>query len=257
MIDALLLRLRARRRPQAFRPSSHFTAAAACSVAGPATSELSEHHIACMRRLTAQGYAMLFPDSFTSRGHREVCTEQIAERSIKVGQRRLDVLGALEWLQHRKRIATDRIASMGWSHGGSTVLTSVDTRSTWSRVFARSMRIILPGGRCVLSGRLPHPDRWKSDIPVQVHIGELDDWTPAKPCVEMSNDAHSHGLPVHLYVYPHSYHAFDAPVLPLTLRRDVPNGVNPGHGVHITANPFARAAALPRVDRFLRSELTQ
>ena len=52
-------------------------------------------------------------------------------------------------------------------------------------------------------------------------------------------------------VYPDSYHDFDNPLGQVRLRADVPNGVNPGQGVHVGANPAARVQANARVLRVL------
>jgi hypothetical protein len=57
--------------------------------------------------LLHDGYAVLFVDSFRSRGLREVCTIRIGERTIKADTRRLD---ALTSLASRKDVARDRIA---------------------------------------------------------------------------------------------------------------------------------------------------
>jgi hypothetical protein len=43
----------------------------------------------------------------------------------------------------------------------------------------------------------------------------------------------------------------------VVLRSDVPNGVHPGQGVHVGANPAARAAANDRVRAFLHERLQQ
>jgi dienelactone hydrolase len=55
--------------------------------------------------------------------------------------------------------------------------------------------------------------------------------------------------------YADSYHAFDSPTGTLQLRTDVPNGVNPGRGVHVGPNPAAREAANASVRAFLRQRL--
>jgi hypothetical protein len=51
--------------------------------------------------------------------------------------------------------------------------------------------------------------------------------------------------------YEGAHQGFDG-TAPLRLRRDVPNGVNPGRGVHVGAHPEARAAARARLERSLR-----
>jgi len=54
-------------------------------------------------------------------------------------------------------------------------------------------------------------------------------------------------------VFADSYHDFDNPVGSVKLRRDVPNGVNPGQGVHAGANPAAREKAYARLLEVLRA----
>ena len=83
-------------------------------------------------------------------------------------------------------------------------------------------------------------DRWQPGAPTRIHIGASDDWTPAKPCVDLGEAMAARGEPVKVTVYPDSHHGFDAPGGDVVHRTDVPNGVNPGQGVHVGANPVAR-----------------
>ena len=69
-------------------------------------------------------------------------------------------------------------------------------------------------------------------------LGEKDDWTPPEPSVALGKDV---GADVN--VYADSYHDFDNPAGTLRIRKDVPNGVNPGQGVHVGPNPVAREQA--------------
>ncbi len=106
-------------------------------------------------------------------------------------------------------------------------------------------------------------------------IRPSDDWTPAAPCKAMAAAATvapvapvaaaataaspasaasapaGTAAPPQWQAYEGAYHGFDG-TAPVRLRRDVPNGVHPGAGVHVGGNPAARAAARERLDRFLR-----
>jgi dienelactone hydrolase len=54
-----------------------------------------------------------------------------------------------------------------------------------------------------------------------------------------------------IVTYPDTYHDFDNPgIKSKRVRMEVPNGVNPGHGVTVAPNPQAREDARKRVAAF-------
>ena len=58
-----------------------------------------------------------------------------------------------------------------------------------------------------------------------------------------------------IVTYAGAYHDFDNPgAAGLRVRKDVPNGVHPGSGVTVGADPPARADALLRVKGFLATQ---
>jgi dienelactone hydrolase len=79
-------------------------------------------------------------------------------------------------------------------------------------------------------------------------VGQADDWTPAAPCVALAR-ANVEPRP-QIVVYPGASHGFDSDA-PVRLRKDVPNGVNPGQGVHVGGNAAAWRASRDRVVRFV------
>src|SRR5512140_2173693 len=89
---------------------------------------LSIRHQMMADLLVAEGYAVLFPDSFRSRGFEEICTVGNKRRTVHQQNRRLDAQGALAWLQRRDDILPERIALLGWSHGGSAVLATINAK---------------------------------------------------------------------------------------------------------------------------------
>jgi dienelactone hydrolase len=210
--------------------------------------------------LLGDGYAVLFPDSFRSRGRNEVCTIKLGGNPIVPMRRRLDALGALAYLADRSDIARDRIALVGWSHGGSTALATINARDRDVAAFRdkpnappffRAAVAFYPG--CNVSLRAG--DRWQPAVPTRIHIGDSDDWTPAKPCIELGDAMAARDEPLKVIVYPNAHHGFDAPDGPVVHRTDVPNGVNPGQGVHVGANPPAREKANAKVRAFLNDRL--
>ncbi|MEW6332900.1 MAG: dienelactone hydrolase family protein, partial [Thermodesulfobacteriota bacterium] len=89
---------------------------------------LSIRHQMMADLLVSEGYAVLFPDSFRSRGFEEICTVENKKRTLRQQHRRLDAQGALAWLQRRHDVLPERVAVLGWSHGASTVLATINAK---------------------------------------------------------------------------------------------------------------------------------
>lgn len=230
------------------------------SIAKGREDHLADRLAVRVEMLLGDGYAVLLPDSFRSRGQNEVCTVKLGDNPITPMRRRLDALGALAYLADRSDVAHDRIALVGWSHGGSTALAAINIRdrevaafrdNVSAPPFFRAAVAFYPG--CKVSLRAG--DRWQPGAPARVHIGAIDDWTPAKPCIELGEAMAVRGEPFKVTVYPDSHHGFDAPSGDVVHRTDVPNGVNPGQGVHVGANPAAREKANAKVRAFLNDRL--
>lgn len=77
-------------------------------------------------RLAELGYAVMFPDSFNPRGFREICTSTGDVRPIRPRHRVADAIAATSWLARQPFIDGNRIALIGWSNGGTTVLMAAD-----------------------------------------------------------------------------------------------------------------------------------
>ena len=214
---------------------------------GARKGRLNARHEAMADLLVAEGYSAVFPDSLTPRGETELCTQKIGSRKIDQTQRRADVLGTLAWVAAQPWAQPSRIALLGWSHGGSAVLSATD--STRADVSGQAVKPVVavafyPGcAAAIKSG-------YKPSAPLVLMLGEKDDWTPPGPCVALGKDV---GAEVN--VFADSYHDFDNPVGEVRLRKDVPNGVNPGQGVHAGPNPVAREQAYARLKVLLAQAL--
>jgi dienelactone hydrolase len=222
--------------------------------------ELAERMALRAQMYVRDGYAVLFADSFRARGMREICTIRHGERTVTAAMRRLDALGALRYLATRADIARDRIALVGWSHGGSAALQAINARDAvvsaffgrpGAPPFFRAAVAFYPG--CVTP--LKAGDGYRPGTPTRIHIGANDDWTPATTCTALGNAMAARGEDMLVTTYADSYHAFDSPTGTLQHRTDVPNGVDPGRGVHVGPNPAAREAANASVRAFLRQRL--
>ena len=206
---------------------------------GPRRGQLNARHDGMARLLRAQGYSVVLPDSFSTRGEQSICAQKIRDRTIKQSHRRDDVTGALAWLAAQNWVDAKKIALLGWSHGGSAVLASTDAND--SVVSARAVQPSLaiafyPGCSDALRAG------YRPVAPLLMLLGEWDDWTPAAPCLDLARRVQARAL-----VYPESHHGFDNPTGQVTLRADVPNGAHPGKGVHTGRNPITGPQAWQRV----------
>ncbi|MGV3683970.1 MAG: dienelactone hydrolase family protein [Acidovorax sp.] len=188
--------------------------------------------------LNEQGWHALAVDSLTPRGEKELCTQRIGTRKINQNDRRRDALAALQWLAAQPGVDGQRLALLGWSHGGSAVLAASNLRHAdvaAAKVLPRLSVAFYPGcGSDLRGGYRPATD-------TLMLVGKADDWTPAAPCQALA--ARRGDTPgsreVRVVAYEGAYHGFDGTV-PLRLRTDVPNGVYPGQGVHVGGHPVAR-----------------
>lgn len=224
-----------------------------------AKGELNPRHAMWRDWYLERGYAVLFPESFTSRGFEQICTQKIDVRTITQRDRVKDVAAARAWLIQQTAIDAKRLVLMGWSNGGGTVLASVvrsepaarsdgDVPALPERAFAQAIAFY-PG----CSGFDRSSRKHTLNTPLSIFIGEADDWTPSAPCDSWAKRLRAAKQPVSITVYPGAYHDFDAPNIRHRVRAEVPNGVNPGKGVTVAPDPLARELAKKEVELLLQT----
>jgi dienelactone hydrolase len=215
------------------------------ATSGARKGQLNARHQAMADVLLAQGYAVVFPDSLTPRGVSQLCTQKIGTRSMTQKQRRLDVLATLNWVAAQPWATPSKIALLGWSHGGSAVLAATDGghREVAAQAVKASVAIAFYPG-CSAARKAGYQPNTR----LVMLLGAKDDWTPPGPCTELGR-----AVGAEVDVYPDSYHDFDNPVGTVKLLSNVPNGVNPGRGVHAGPNAQAREQAYARVLEVLRA----
>jgi len=205
-------------------------------------------------RLQSLGYVVLFPDSFTPRGIKEVCTRQDMVGTIPFRERPRDAYGALTWLQSQPFVRRDRVGLLGWSNGGSTVLSVIDASS-------QARPAGLTDDFCVAIAFYPgcrtieKKVGWTTHIPLTILMGEADDWTSPFPCTSLANRSGQTGAPVEIVIYPEAYHDFDAPNQPLTVRSGLAYTARRDGRATIGTNAAARANAIERVRALLARHL--
>jgi dienelactone hydrolase len=217
--------------------------------------EMTARHAEWAERLAKAGYVVLLPDSFTPRGVHESCT--VKDRPVDSSRERpRDAYAALLWLQRQRYVKADRVAVMGWSNGGGTVLHTIAADSPVRPAALpngdfRAAVAFYPGCSDPQTSASAH--RWRTTIPLMILQGEADDWTPAPPCRALVAAAAARGEPIEYHSYPGAYHDFDAPNAKVHTRSGLaraPSGV-----AHVGTNPAARDDAYRRVPIFLRERL--
>ena len=197
-----------------------------------------------VKDLVAWGYVVLVVDSFTTRSVREACTP-ISYFAFKGGivTRELDAFGALRYLSRLAYVDRNRVAMLGFSMGGWTVLAAGSPQDT--DLFDNPDRLTFKAAVAFYPVCSLVPGIMT--MPTLILSGAVDDWTPAKDCEAMMARRAGAGAPVDLTIYPGAYHGFDATIL------RPPGLVVFGHRLEYNAEAAARARAATR--EFLARQL--
>jgi len=145
----------------------------------PPQKALSHIHRRWATTLAQAGYTVLLVDSFTTRGLANECGNGTGGLDEAVVRPR-DALAGRQWLLGTGHAAPDRIALIGWSHGASATLATMD-RTNEGTPGARPFReafAFYPG--CGLLSNFggdastPAKTSWMPYAPVTVHHAQLD-----------------------------------------------------------------------------------
>jgi dienelactone hydrolase len=191
--------------------------------------------------LQSEGYAALVVDSFQGRGLRNLCADS---RPLMPAVRASDVYAAAAKLTSLGVVDSDRIAAMGFSHGG-TVLAAWRTQSTHPDVKLRALIALYPG---CSSQQLPPPNA----APLLILAGAKDDWTPAENCQKLADAAREAGRPITIVVYPDARHHFDGAHLRKAVFVSIAKG---GKGATIEYNSNVHEDSEKQEKQFLAAQL--
>jgi dienelactone hydrolase len=199
------------------------------------------------QHLTKAGFVVLYPDSYGSRGFGSQCT--IRHGAVRTDRERVaDANTARHWLQNQPYVEADKVALLGWSNGGISVLWAVRRLATVPKddtADFRSAVALYPGCR-----RLDNA-AWSARIPTLILVGAADDWSPPQACQRMVAGARGRSAGTSIVVYPGAYHDFDHPSRPLQVRSGYAFSSDGSGRIHTGSNPAARADALRRVPQWL------
>ncbi len=197
-------------------------------------------------RLVALGYAVIFPDSFGSRGHGSQCRQRM--RAARASRTRIaDANAARRWLQVQPWTNAQRVSLMGWSHGATAALYSIRRRAEvrdGTPDFRSAIAFYPTCGRLGLTA-------WSGRVPTLILIGRADDWSSASACEQMVAGARGRSAQVQIVVYPGAYHNFDRANEPLHELTGIANTASNNGRVHVGTQAAARDDAIRRAREFL------
>jgi dienelactone hydrolase len=197
-------------------------------------------------RLAAAGVAVVFPDSFTSRGLSTQC--RVRERRVRSARERvIDANAARHWLQDQSWSIKNRVALIGWSTGASTSLWAVRPRAVvhdGMPDFRSAVAFYPPCRRLGEAG-------WSARIPTLILIGRADDWSSAPVCEQMVAGARGRSAGATLITYPGAHHEFDRPDYPVRELTGLAFTADGSGRAHVGTNAAARADALKRVPQWI------
>jgi dienelactone hydrolase len=197
-------------------------------------------------RLSKEGIAVLFVDSFTPRGLGSQCS--VRERKVRSDRERVaDAYLARRWLQGQSWAVKNRVSLVGWANGAAGSLWAVRPRVLPRDGMPdfRSVVAFYPGCRRLAAVA------WSARIPTLILAGSADDWTPATTCEQMVAGARGRSAQASIVVYPGAYHEFDRPDYPVRLITGLANSADGSGRAHVGTNAAARTDAIMRVREWL------
>jgi dienelactone hydrolase len=162
-----------------------------------------KHHLDYLKMYQEQGYATFQLNSFKSRG---ITSTVGSQDEVTIAAVIIDAYRALEKLSKHPKINKDKVAITGWSLGGGVALFSgwmpLKKAITDELSFAAHLAFYPP---CFIN-----PENLSfTKAPIHILIGESDNWTPAKPCINLVEKL-SEKTNISITTYPEAHHGFDS-----------------------------------------------
>lgn len=171
------------------------------------------------------GYNVIVPESFAARGYSDICNNP---KIVSFDSRAEDYERVVNWLKD-KPWHQGSVGIFGFSHGAIGGMYYATNNNKNNQVSA----VVGYYPHCGYGGHNPN-------IPVQIHIGELDNWTPANLCALLASNAN-----FEINIYPNAHHVFD-----------VTFGIKKMYGFTVGAdNSDAYNLALERTKEFFKKHV--
>jgi dienelactone hydrolase len=233
-------------RPEGAGPFPSVVALHGCESLIDRSGKMGTHLSDWGERLAAAGMAVVFPDSFGSRGLRAQC--RVLERKVRSEVERVaDANAARHWLQSQPWIIQDRVSLLGFANGGMASLWAVRPRAGPHETAPDFRSAVAFYPACRRLSELA----WSARVPTLILIGKADDWSPPAPCEQMVAGAKGRSALASLVAYPGAYHEFDRRDFPVRELTGLAYTADGSGRAHIGTNPAARTDALMRVLEWL------
>jgi len=157
--------------------------------------------------LNANGIATFIIDPYTGRGVTETASDQ---GRVSFPASLVDALAAYKLLSEHPAIDGQKIAITGFSRGGTMAIGAADERVRRAVLGSdpgyAAYAPMYPG--CVTQWR--HPS--VKEVKMLMMLGEKDDWTDPKPCIDYADRFSKAGASVEVKIYPGAHHAWNSTV---------------------------------------------
>jgi len=192
------------------------------------------------RFLSRNGFNAIEVNLFRERGLSNSCADGL-EGSLTSRSSAREIEAVATWVKIQPW-SNGRVGVIGFSMGGSSVLT------------VSSLALSDPPRKSEIDAGVSfypncrHHSTRELVIPLQIHIGKDDDWTPAEPCEQLQNFWQKQPKSFELLIYQNAHHAFDIYGLNDTFR--CPRGRCTGR-YDAEADKLSRARTLEFLDQHL------
>jgi dienelactone hydrolase len=233
-------------RPEGAGPFPAVVALHGCEGLEESNGTLNPQYQDWAQHLVKAGFAVLYPDSYGSRGIESQCT--VRNRTVRAQRERVaDADAARHWLQTQSWVVPSRISLLGWSTGAVATLWAVRPRKTAKDDGPdfRSAVALYPGCR-----RLD-ATAWSARVPTLILAAGSDEGSPVSFCEHMVAGARGRSAHASIVVYPGAYQNFDHPSRAIQLSSGYAFSVDGSGKVHTGTNQSARSDALKRVPQWL------
>ena len=153
------------------------------------------------RYLSQNGFNAIEVDLFRERGLSNVCADGL-EGSLTSRSSVREIESLAGWVKAQSW-SNGKVGVVGFSMGGGSVLS------------AASLGLSEPLRKSSLDAAIayyPNCRNYSSRgllVPMQIHIGKQDDWTPAEPCESLGNFWGKGDPSAAVFIYENAHHGFD------------------------------------------------